>query len=237
MTVPSSPRILKADSHHGSGAGIAFNYEDLRRRCDEQLEQVRGQARELIETARRDAESLRRRALEDGRAAGLREGLAEAAREIETRAADVAQRLVEERLGTVLPALQSAAAALALERDRWLVEWENTAVRLGIAVAQKLLRHQLDAHPDAGRELLAQSLQLASGSAHVTVRLNPADLERLGDRAADVIRSLASCGRASVSPDASLSRGSAVIDTGPGTIDARIETQLERIASELLQEE
>jgi flagellar assembly protein FliH len=235
MPVPSVPRILKADSLRGSGAAIAFNYEDVRRRCEEHLDEVREQARELLESARLEAESLRRRAVDDGRAAGVRQGLADAEREIETRAAEIARQSVDERLGSVLPALQAAAGALADERDRWLSEWEDTAVRLGVAVAGKLVRHELELRPDTARRLLADSLQLASGSAHVTVRLNPGDLERLGDRGRDVVRSLASCGQATLVPDASLSPGSVLIDTGPGTIDARIETQLERITSELLQ--
>ena len=232
---PQPPRILKAGALRSQAAGAVFNYEDLRRRCEEHLAQVRAQAQDVIEAARNEAEALRRRAIEDGRAAGVRQGLADAEREIETRATEIATRFVDERLGSVLPALQAAAEGLADERDRWLAEWENTAVRLGISIAEKLLHRQLEVRPDAVRERLAQSLQLASGSAQVTVRLNPGDLQRLGPEARDVVRSLASCGQATLTPDAGLSPGSAVIETGAGTIDARIETQLERIASELLQ--
>ena len=56
MSSPLPPRILKADALRGLGPRVAFNYEDLRRRCDEHIEQVRAQARDLLEAARREAE-------------------------------------------------------------------------------------------------------------------------------------------------------------------------------------
>jgi hypothetical protein len=49
------PRILKAKDLRGVGATIAFNFEDVRRRCDEHVEKVRGETRQMIEAAHAEA--------------------------------------------------------------------------------------------------------------------------------------------------------------------------------------
>ena len=138
-------------------------------------------------------------------------------------------------LATTLPAMKSAAEKLVIERDRWLTEWEATAVRLAAAIAERLIKRRLELNPDLAREMIRSALQLAVGTPQIRLRLNPEDASLLGEHAAEVVRALAACGDAQIVPDHGLSRGSCVVQTQHGTIDARLETLLQRIVSELLE--
>jgi flagellar assembly protein FliH len=153
---------------------------------------------------------------------------------VESRAGEIAARQTQERLRTVLPAFQSAADALGVERDRWIAAWEGAAVKLSAAIAQKLLRHELARRPEVSVSLIHEALQLAAGQPQIQVRLNPCDLEQLQSCGDEALGRLAGVGEARFSPDESISPGGCIVETRHGVIDARLETQLDRITSELL---
>lgn len=234
MSGSETPRILKSNDARNLLRHVAFNYEDLKQRCDDYVQHIREQTAEMIRKAHAEAEQVRQTAYSEAHAAGRAEGMQEAEAEIQRRAEELAEQKAAAKLNSLAPALEQAATALGEERDRWLAQWEATAVRVSLAIAEKLLRRQLDLHPEFAREMIAEALQLAAGSPRVELRLHPQDTELLGSRAAEVVRHLAACGHADVVPDASVSRGGCVINTQHGTIDARVETMLERVAAELM---
>lgn len=229
METRESTRVLRANDIRGLGSKVAFNFEDIRSRCDEYLEQVRQQARRMLEEAQTEADEIRRQAHSEGMKAGRREGMSQA----DTQISQVATRSADERIRTALPALQATAQMLKLERDRWLAAWDEAGVRLCAALAEKLIRSELQSRPELAKGMLAAALELAVGSPQIRIRLNPADHIGLGAGAEDVIRSLGACGQVTIVPDASIATGGCHIETTHGVIDARIETQLERIISEL----
>jgi flagellar assembly protein FliH len=67
------------------------------------------------------------------------------------------------------------------------------------------------------------------------LRLHPADIEVLHVAGQEALSRLASMGQAELVPDESITRGGCQIETRHGVIDARLETQLERITLELLE--
>lgn len=234
-SVPASSRVLKASDVRSLGSRIAFNYEDIRKQCEQHIVEVQAQARKIIEDAQQKAEEIRRQAQDTGRTHGRQEGMAEADRELNRRAQELAVREAERRLQTALPALEAAARHVAGERERWLAEWESSAVRLAVAIASRIVRAELSVQPELARGMITDALQTAAGSTRLRVRLHPDDIAELGPQAEDVVQSLASCGEATIIPDATIERGGSLVETQHGTIDARLDTQLERITSELLQ--
>ena len=234
--MPDEPtRLLKANAIRGLGSKIVFNYEDLRERCNVYVEKVRLETRNMIQDARIESDSIRKKVYEQGRQSGFQQGLRDAEEHIRSRAEELADQLAVEKLKTTLPAMQVAADLLVLEREKWMADWEKIAVQLSLAVAEKLLRSKLDAEPKISTEMIRGVLELATGTPHLTLKISPEDLEQLGDHAEEVIRSMASCGKVTLSADESISSGGCVIETQHGVINAEIENQLERIASELLE--
>jgi flagellar assembly protein FliH len=235
MSIPEPSRLIKARSARNLGSATAFNFDDMRRQCDEFVSSARQQGEQLLARTALEAEEIRRRAHAEGLAAGQRDGLAAAQQLIETRAAEIAARETQEKLRTALPAFQLLARSLEIERDRWISHWEKTAVELSATIAAKILRHELSRRPELALGIIQEALQLAAGQLHLKLRLHPADIEVLQGAGQEALSRLAPIGDADLVPDESIARGGCLIETRHGVIDARIETQLERITLELLE--
>jgi flagellar assembly protein FliH len=228
-------RLLKAHDVRGLGTSVIFNFEDLRAQAEGYLEATRRQAREMVEVAESHVAAIRQQAHEAAAKEGRDEGLRQSAERIEQRSRELTEKGIRDSLTTVLPAMTAAAEALVIERDRWLTEWETTAVRLAGAIAEKVIKQRIGLDPGATRAMIREALKLATGSPRIKLRLHPDDVVQMGSLAAETEATLSACGEAQVTADATLSRGSCVIETQHGTIDARIETILDRIVSELLE--
>jgi flagellar assembly protein FliH len=235
MPPEASHRLMKADALRGTASKIVFNYDDLRKQCDDYIEATRQQTQKMLLDALAEAEELRTRARQEGEADGKKRGLEEAQRIIEARSAELANARTAEQLRTTLPALQAAVSALQVERDRWLAWWEAAAVRLSVAIAEKLIRHEIEHRPESVVAVVSETLQLAAGNPHIKIRMHPADIEQLREYGQEVLHRLNSLGESALLPDEEITRGGCLIETRHGTIDARIETQLERITQELLE--
>lgn len=234
MAAGESPRLLKADSVRGLGSKIIFNYDDLRERCDTHVEKVRLQAQQLITDAVAQADKIRAQAHAEGLAAGRREGLAQAEKDVTTRVETTSRQQTSDQIRTILPALKQAADALAIERDRWLAHWETAAIRLSVAIAEKIIHRKLETQPQIAADIVIDALKFAAGSAQIRLRLHPRDVALIGPHCEAVLASMAAGGEAKIVPDDSLQPGSCRIETHHGIIDAQLRTQLDRIAEELL---
>ncbi len=229
-----SPRILKAHSNRQPGPAAVFNFEDLRAHAIAQIADAQKEAQETLAVARREADALRQKAIDDAREIGRREGMQDAAAQIEKQAKQLTDQRFAEHLKTTLPTLNKVAMALQQERDQWLVRWETVAIELGVAIASKLLRTNLAARPELATGMISEALRLAAGQPHLRVFLHPDDLARLGDKAEQVVQSLAACASPELIADAALQPGDCRLETRHGEIDARLDSMLHRIAEELL---
>jgi flagellar assembly protein FliH len=233
--IPAQTRLLKANDVRGLGSKVVFNFDDLRHRGDAYVDSVRKQIEDMIAQTHAEVAELRKSAHDLGFEEGRRAGLEHANDSIEQRARQIAEKTAADGLATALPALKSVAESLGIERDRWISDWEAVAVRLAAAIADRLLGRQLRTNPELAREMIREALQLAVGAPRVRVHLHADDAALLGNQAADAVRALAACGEAEIVPDNSLKRGGCLIETQHGQIDARIETVLDRIVTELLE--
>lgn len=234
MSLPDSSRLIKAGAARHLGSSAAFNFDDLRRQCDEYIENTRRHGHQLLAEAADKVDEIRQAAHAEGFAVGREEGFAASRNLIDQRASEVAARKVAEQLRTALPALESAAAALEVERDKWISEWESAAVKLAQAIAERILRHELSRRPEAALSTIREALQLAAGQPHIQVRLHPDDLEQLRECGDEIAGKLTRIAETSLVADETISRGGCLVETRHGAIDARLETQLERISQELI---
>ena len=99
---------------------------------------------------------------------------------------------------------------------------------LSIEIARQMVRHHLDAHPEAVGELIREAL-LQMPQVHALVHLNPDDLALARDYLGE---QLTHAGHRLVE-DASISRGGVRIDAGGSQIDATVQTRWRRILDNL----
>jgi flagellar biosynthesis/type III secretory pathway protein FliH len=110
---------------------------------------------------------------------------------------------------------------IALERERQLHDehQRREIARLAVAVAEKIVRSRIELEPDRVLHMVEGVLDRQRHASGIELRVHSADLER--------VRHAFPFAR--VVPDESMMRGGCVLSSTSGSVDGRIETQLERI--------
>jgi flagellar assembly protein FliH len=226
---------MKRHAATGAPSTVAFNFEDIQSRCDTYKAQIGSECRELIQNATKQAEEIRTKAQAEGHSEGYRNGLKQAETEIAERSQQLADEMVEQRLSTVLPAVSQLLDEIVTARSRCQSEWERELVELATGIAGKLIRRTFEATPEAMTVVVQEAVQLAVGKTSLELRLNPVDLEALGDRVRIAVQESARGIEIKLLGDDKVSAGGCVVVTEHGQIDAQLETMLTRISDELLE--
>jgi flagellar assembly protein FliH len=227
-------RLLKANATRELGSNVVFNYDNLHQQCDDYLKRINQQAATIITDANAQAEQIRAAALKDATQKGFSQGIENADEHIKKQTEENTRTQVGSQIQTIIPSVENVARLLENEKEKWISDWEGSVINLVLLIAEKIVRTKLDLNPELSQEMIRGALELAAGQRHITVTMNPVDVEILGDKSEEVVSVLAGCGQAEIRTDESISPGGCVIESRQGTIDARLETQIERIAAELL---
>ena len=201
---------------------VAFNFDDMAQQAKQYLDQVRKQASAILKEARVEAQEIAKQAEQQGRKAGM---LA------------VDQMMTEKlskQLETLTPAINQAVLEIQNSRQQWLNHWQQSAVKLACAIAARVIRRELSQTPEITLDLVAEALQMATGSAELRIHMHPDDASALGDQVHKLTDSVRDIASATVVPDPAITRGGCRVETRFGSIDQQIESQLERIEQELI---
>ncbi|GIW90566.1 MAG: hypothetical protein KatS3mg109_0998 [Pirellulaceae bacterium] len=217
--------IIKRDeiARGQAQAPAGVHWVDMAEAIQRRRQEAELQARRIIEQAERQAEDIRRHA--------EAQGLADAT----AKAEQTARRHLDERLKTLLPALQQAEKQLVQLRDQWIRHWEQHLVTLACAIAAKLIRRQVQHHPEIALQLVRESLEMASGWNPVTIELNPEDLATLGPQMELLARQWSQTVQVHFEANPQVERGSCRVVGKWGEIDQTWRAQLERVEKELLE--
>jgi flagellar assembly protein FliH len=217
--------IIKATDRARGIEPVAFNFDDMAEKAGEYLTGVKRQAGQVVAKAQSEAEQARRRIEEESRKKGYSDGQQQIEQMVEKKLA--------EQLATLLPALGATIQDIQHAKQAWLTHWEQRAVRLATAIAERVIRRELEHKPEITIGLVRESLELAAGSSKVRVVLSPNDYETLKPQAEALIRDMTGLGACELAADAAVTPGGCRVETDFGTIDQQIETQLKRIEEEL----
>ena len=213
--------VIKSGTSPENVQRIAFNLEDISQQADRYVDQVRLKAAQIVVEAQKQAEAVRRKAEEEGKAAAMR----------------AVERVLDEKVGkrmeTLLPALAQVVRELADARQVWLSQWEKSVVHLGCAIAEKITRQRIQRTPAITVELAREALEMAAGSPHIEIKLNPTDLESLGSHVERLVKEFGGIATAKIVGDPAIALGGCCVETRHGTIDQQFSAQLERIEVEL----
>jgi flagellar biosynthesis/type III secretory pathway protein FliH len=176
------------------------------------LAEAEAEARAVVARAREEAARLRSEAVEQGRQEGIR--VAAAGRE------DL--EIERERLET--------------ERERLLDRAEEEIVHLALAVAGKVLALAVQ-DERAVVESARRALARVRGRKELVARVHPADVPALRAEGPGLLPGATRAERLEIRQDPGVGRGGVILETEAGTVDARIEAQLEALGQALLEEE
>jgi len=216
---------------------IVLDLGDLARQGNNVRAAAASEANSILAAARAERARLIDGAYEEGfakgREAGHREGLASGSRE------GAAAALAERKAG-LLGVEQAWGAALdsfATQRDQMLLEARHDVLRLAVMLGERVTKRQVSIDP--GSTAVAQleaMLALLTRPTRLVVSVCPED-EDLVRAALPAVVSRFPAQHLELRADPSLGRGSCVARmAGGASIDASIETQLDRIVAALLPE-
>jgi flagellar biosynthesis/type III secretory pathway protein FliH len=122
-----------------------------------------------------------------------------------------------------------AAAYLLLKRreDQMLETSLDRTTELAVALAERLIGGALELTPEIIAAMASRALSDAKGAKKARIEANPIDVDALREHTVSLGESIV------IEPNAGLARGSLVLHTDLGTIDARLTPQLERLARAL----
>jgi flagellar assembly protein FliH len=193
---------------------------------------VRAQAQALLDEAAQNAEALladahaRARALVEDAAARAdaiaQDARAKAHAEGFAAGRERAEREMDDMLTTMRELLEMARA----ERRKLLEESEPEMVRLALGIAERVLHQQVALDRGVVIEMAKTAIARLIERDSVTVRVNPADLERMREHREELV-AVGDIRNLRVVEDQRVGRGGVVVETEAGTIDARIGTQLD----------
>jgi flagellar assembly protein FliH len=197
------PRSWEGSGHDAGLMGSA------RARAAQVLLAARGQAREILATARADGAADRRQGWEAGYQAG--------------------QTQAQQDHGGLIDALAALANGAAVDYQQSMRNLDKTVVALVLDVAGAVLRREASVSPDTILHVVRGALSELSAGASVAIRVNPADLAMLDEQRLDL--GVAASVEIMLVGDPTVTRGGCLLESGAGRVDGTIEKQLGRIGS------
>jgi flagellar assembly protein FliH len=168
-------------------------------------------AADVLSAAIAQADQIR----EDARATGEAEGRA------------AAMTAVRAEAEPSLQALAGARDALDELRDGLIADLEADAVTLALRLAEQIVAGAIAVAPERLIDVAGQAMRRIADRRHVTLVVNPADLELMQESVLRLQSELGGIEHCNVQADRRVGRGGVIARTDAGEIDASIEAQLQ----------
>jgi flagellar biosynthesis/type III secretory pathway protein FliH len=236
------------------GSKPAFSFADLEQRARQQIAASQSEIDRLLAAARAQAEqealAIREQARAEGLATGRREGL----EAIRKEAQQTALKDARQKLDQLAQALRQALEQYDQQRHALLAQAEGGLIHLALEIARRVCKQAVGGHSPIVAQNALNLLELVGHADDLVLSVHPDDLDQARaalrhwiEPHAPATTPAANAGvdRAGVTrptrfdhvqlrPDPDAPRGTCVLTTAAGKLDASIEAQLDRIAVALL---
>jgi flagellar assembly protein FliH len=199
-----------------SEGAVSYDFEQL----EPSAPPPRDMPARMLAQATAEADQIRELARAEGHAEGLAAGREDSLAEV----------------STALAALGGALGAVNELRLEVASSVEHDAIELALALAAKILAGALQARPELVVEVVQGALRRLSDRRRITVVVNPGDLDTVTPALGDLHGHASGIEHYDLQVDPRVTRGSAIVRTAEGEVDASVETQLERAREVVLAE-
>ncbi|WP_298272632.1 FliH/SctL family protein [Geobacter sp.] len=146
------------------------------------------------------------------------------------------RRQAERGLANVFKSLREGVAALTGLRQRVLKESEEDLLRLAVMIARKIVQQEIAQDPGVLASIIAAAVGGCAERDRVVVRLNPGDHAVVSANRQGFLAGLGEDAPITLASDDGVGPGGCLVETATGTVDARIEAQIDEIYRILLEE-
>ena len=173
----------------------------------------RKEIEDILREAQEKASALEREAYEKGFAQGEKDGV------------ELGQRKALKLLENIENLLKSMDSL----RQEILAHYEREIVELVFAIAQKVIHRNIRSDDAAIEGTVLSALELAAEKSKATLRVNPEDFDYVEELRPVFFAAVKELKALTVTSDPSITRGGCLLESPYGDVDARVETQLDKI--------
>jgi flagellar assembly protein FliH len=139
----------------------------------------------------------------------------------------------KQELAKMVNTLSGLIGELTREKKEFLTRMESEVLNLAFAIAEKILNHEIATDKDAICKVLGGALKKIGDKEGMRIRVHPDDYRYLTEKKADIFPGVEEIKDIMLEADATIGRGSAVIDSAFGEVDARLDQQLSELKAAL----
>jgi flagellar assembly protein FliH len=213
---------------------IVMDLSDLEREAGTIVARAQAEAAKIVADAKaqaqREAEQLRAEARETGRMEGLQAGTEAGQQQGHDEAvAQTAQGLTDliSRWSQTLDVFQQ-------NMPMHVADAKSDLVRLAIAIAQRVTHQEALRNAKVSEATLESTLRLIGTARKAVLHVNSGEFTNLENYVPELLTKVRGIDAVELKPDDTITPGGCIVQFGAGQVDARLETQIQRIADELL---
>lgn len=211
-----------------------FNLSDIAAEGRAIVEKAKRHRDQMLEKARADIRKERQQALREGHQQGFEQGHEAGRSEGHEQALQEARQEFACEAADALKTLKTTLEHFDQTKQRLLWQAEQDIVTLALAVADKVVKRTGEKERHVAAQNLKAALELIGPTTDVIVKVNAKDIEYLKKMAGNDEQVFGSFATINFELDEGVEPGGCRLCAAQGEIDARLETQLSRIADELL---
>lgn len=177
------------------------------------LHQQKREAEDIVTKARKHASALEKEAYEKGFAQGEKDGL----------------ELGDKKATKVVEQIEKLLVEVTKLKGEMIRQYEREILEIIFFITEKVVHRKIRSDATIIRETISKAVQLATKKSRMILRVNPEDFDYVEQLKPEFFSEFREMKSIMVTSDRSITRGGCFIETPYGDVDARIETQLEKI--------
>jgi len=226
--------IIKAQSKPTGRWGVgSFELSDLLAEAQQSLGDAKRRAASIIDQARRESEASSEEGYRRGYEAGFEQGLQAGRQAGRDEAFEAARCEFSEQQQSLIAACEQMLSEINAARADWLASARQDLIELAIAIARRVVHAVGQREREVVLANLEEAIRLAGKHSEITIHINPQDAAVSCSFADSLIDLKGQREHVHVVEDPQVSPGGCRIQWSSGSVDATLETQLQRIESEL----
>lgn len=214
-----------------------FSIRDIELQAQALLLRARRATELLLAEAQREGEQMKAKAKTEGFAEGRLEGLRQGTEEGRKTGHDAALAEIKPQLSQTLTTLTAAVNQLDAARHDLESAGIHEVVKLAAAIARRVTKRQAANDPLVLIDNVKEAMKLAVQAADVHIVIHPKQRETLTIELPRLKMDWPTVKHVELIEDEAVGMGGCRIMTRQGEVDARIEEQLDRVISEMMNDE
>jgi flagellar assembly protein FliH len=229
----SSGRVIKADQISPVSVS-SFRPDDALAKIENEVALAQQKLNAERNSATAEVQAIYDKANAEGFRAGYDKGLQQGLAEQEAAYKARLTEEVNQRTDSLVRSLEAALTELASRPEQWVKGWEAQALEMVTSIAERVARKLVEADPQVITRTMHEILLMIARAPKMTIAVHPIDLQTLELQPEAWRDTIPKSAQVDIVGDPELTRGGCRVTTEHCSIDARIETQIEKLLREIV---